>query len=151
MSSSPRVRRSRAGLLTLPILLFGLAFTPATQGQDEAPASVQGAANVDAEGLIALVQERGDLVLIDSRISANRKHGFIEGSLSLPDVATDCNTLASHIATPSTPVLFYCNGPNCLRSSNAVTIARECGYQTLYWFRGGFLEWKQKGYAYLKE
>ena len=47
--------------------------------------------------------------------------------------------------------LFYCNGVKCDRSVKSVNIALGCGYVRLYWFRGGFEEWRRKDYHYLKK
>jgi hypothetical protein len=32
-----------------------------------------------------------------------------------------------------------------------IAVARDCGYSTLYWFRGGFKERSAKGCSFLKE
>ena len=106
---------------------------------------------MDAETVIEIAGSADTLVIIDSRISDDRRQGYIEGSISLPDENTDCDSLAIHLATTNTPVLFYCNGPKCGRSGNAVKIALSCGYGNIYWFRGGFEEWKAKNYPLIKE
>ena len=102
--------------------------------------------NVNAEGLIEKVARLPALVLIDSRIPADRLDGYIEGSISLPDVDTNCTSLARVVPELTTPVLFYCNGIRCGRSASAVVIARNCGYRNLYWFRTGMEEWQEKKY-----
>jgi len=102
-------------------------------------------------GLISLVEKIADLTLVDSRIPGDRKQGFIEGSLSLPDVETTCDSLAKVISAKNAPTLFYCNGVKCGRSVNAIKVALKCGYNNIYWFRGGFEEWLAKGYPYLQE
>lgn len=114
------------------------------------PEQVEGVTRISAEEFISIISNIPDLVVIDSRITANRKHGFIEGSLSLPDTKTNCNTLAALLKSHDTPVAFYCNGVKCGRSVNASQIALSCGYRNIYWFRGGFMEWKEKEYPYLK-
>lgn len=119
--------------------------------QPLAPAEIPGSTKVDAEQLIDLVNNIDDLLLIDARIKMDRKQGYIEGSVSLPDVDTNCRSLAKTITKKSSPVLFYCNGPKCGRSVKSVRKALKCGYHNIYWFRGGFEEWKQKNYPYLKE
>lgn len=43
--------------------------------------------------------------------------------------------------------MFYCNGIQCGRSVIALEIAKGCGYTRLYWFRGGFAEWKRNAYV----
>ena len=116
-----------------------------------APESIPGVTRVDAEGLLALVEKTPPPVIVDSRIAMDRKQGYIEGSSSLPDTDTNCASLARIIPSLGRPVLFYCNGVKCGRSGVAAGIARRCGYTRLYWYRGGFEDWKQKGYPYLKE
>lgn len=133
-------------IIALTAAASASAFEPPT-----APPAVAGVRTIDAEKLIELAQRPPDLLMIDSRIAGNRKHGYIEGSISLPDVATDCDSLARTIPALDTQVLFYCNGIKCGRSAKAVTVARDCGYQALYWFRGGFEEWKEKGYPFLRD
>ncbi|WP_455366992.1 rhodanese-like domain-containing protein, partial [Kaarinaea lacus] len=71
--------------------------------------------------------------------------GWIEGSVGLPDYDTSAESLAKHIPSKSTPVLFYCNGVKCGRSVNSSKVAIEAGYQNIYWFRGGWEEWTEKG------
>lgn len=114
------------------------------------PEQIEGATRVSAEEFIELYSTYPDLVVIDSRIRANRKHGYIEGSLSLPDTKTNCTSLAELIRQHDTPVAFYCNGVKCGRSATAVRLALECGYQRVFWFRGGFEEWKEKNFPYLR-
>lgn len=115
------------------------------------PANIDGAVTVDAEGAIKLIQNIDRLVLVDARITRDRSHGYIEGSISLPDIDTDCDSLWKAIPAKSAPVLFYCNGIKCGRSVKSIRIALSCGYNNLYWFKGGYDEWIEKGYPYIKE
>lgn len=115
------------------------------------PDTIEGSTRVDAEGLIELVDTTPNVTIIDSRIETDRAQGHIEGSVSLPDESTTCKSLEQVISIKDEPVLFYCNGPKCGRSAVAVRIARECGYSNIFWFRGGFEEWKQKKYPYIKD
>jgi rhodanese-related sulfurtransferase len=116
-----------------------------------APENIPGVTRVDAEAVITLVEKTPRLVIIDSRIAMDRKQGYLEGSVSLPDTETNCASLARVISAKDKPALFYCNGVKCGRSVVGVTTARQCGYTRLYWYRGGFEDWKQKGYPYLKK
>jgi len=116
-----------------------------------APESIDATTNVNAEEFIELVENNPELVIIDSRIRGDRIQGFIEGSLSLPDTDTSCDSLSKIIRKKETASLFYCNGVKCARSSKAIKIALNCGYSNIYWFRGGFGEWLEKGYPYLQE
>lgn len=134
-------------ILPLSIVLF-LSPAKAT-GKPLAPESIPGTVRVDAESVLDLIESLPTLKIIDARMRQDRIHGYLEGSISLPDVETDCKSLASHIAKKSQPVLFYCNGPKCGRSGKSSVKALACGYTQVYWFRGGFEEWKQKSYPYV--
>lgn len=113
------------------------------------PEQIPGATRVDSEMLIELVASVPDILIIDSRIRSDRIQGYIEGSVSLPDEETSCETLASIIQRKDYPTIYYCNGPKCGRSAKAVKIAIDCGYSNINWFRGGFEEWKNNNYPYV--
>ena len=119
---------------------------PDSEEKIASPETIEGVINVDAEGLIKMVMSTPDLVLIDSRIHADRKEGYIEGSISLPDIETTCDSLANALPQLDNPVMFYCNGVNCGRSANAAVIAIDCGYSNILWFRHGIEEWQEKEY-----
>jgi len=138
-------------LLPKTVLLLTFLFYYQTSLADDylSPETIEGSTIVDAEALIELAREQQDLVIIDSRIRADRRQGYIAGSISLPDTETSCTSLLPHIEK-STPTVFYCNGPKCRRSDRAIVIAKNCGYTNIYWFRGGFEEWKNKHYLISK-
>lgn len=124
---------------------------PAMAAEVISPDNIPGTTRVDAEGVINIVNTVSDLVMVDARITSDRKQGFIEGSVSLPDLETSCATLGKIIPRKSSPSLFYCNGVKCGRSVKSIKIAQDCGYEKIYWFRGGFEEWKAKGYPFVTE
>ena len=135
-----------AGLAWLFAIAPALA-APRSGGDDiVSPERIPGVHNVDAEGLIGLYISTPGLVLIDSRINADRRQGYIEGSISLPDTVTDCDTLATVAPAPQIPLLFYCNGVRCGRSARAARIAVDCGYSDVYWYRNGIEVWRRKEY-----
>ncbi len=128
-------------------VLLSLTISPLCWAENpDAPLFIENTTKVDAESLIDLAQVLPKLVLIDSRIADDRQEGYIEGSISLPDVVTNCERLAKLITQFDFPVLFYCNGIKCGRSAKAIKIAQSCGYNNIYWFRGGLQEWNEKGY-----
>jgi rhodanese-related sulfurtransferase len=138
-------------LVTTFFFLFFL-FACKTAFADDyiSPDEIKGSTKIDAEALIKLASEHDNLVIIDSRIKSDRRQGFIAGSISLPDTETSCFSLFPIIIRKNTPAVFYCNGPKCRRSDRAVIIASECGFTNIYWFRGGFEEWKNKNYLISK-
>ena len=117
----------------------------------DAPLLIPGTTKVFAEDIIKLAEKIPELLLIDARIPSDRKQGYIEGSISLPDINTNCASLAKIIPAKKTPVLFYCNGVKCGRSVKSSRIALKCGYNNIYWFRGGYEEWKNKKFPFIKK
>ncbi len=140
-------------LLTIWMAAVLLAFSP-PWARAESPQDIQGVTKVSAEDVFRLFESTVGLVIVDSRLadgpSSGRAQGFIEGSVSLPDIHTDCPALARVIPKKDTPALFYCNGVKCGRSAKAIVVAQQCGYRRLYWFRGGFEEWREQGYPYVR-
>lgn len=128
------------------ILLFGLVLGIAQAEEEIMPPSLDGATTISAEELIDLVDEHEDLVIIDARKPSDRDKGYIEGSIGLVDTDTTPETLANHIPSTSTPIVFYCNGIKCGRSAKSTNVAVADGYSNIYWFRGGWEEWSSKGY-----
>ena len=144
---------TKHSLLTLSVLLIcvlcirnGYALE-----KQEAPLLIPGTVKIEAKDIFTLASNIPDLVIIDSRISSDRNHGYIDGSISLPDTDTSCTTLANKLASQTSPVLFYCNGVKCKRSVNAIKIALDCGYTNIYWFRGGFEEWIANDLPFIKQ
>ena len=78
--------------------------TPAVA--ETSPDRIEGSTLVNSEGFIELVEKTPDLLVIDSRIPGDRKQGYVEGSISLPDVDTNCDSLANVIPTKESPALF---------------------------------------------
>ena len=137
-------------VILLAIVLAGGMF-PDEAWATRAPGFISGATKVTAEEFIELAEKIPELTVIDSRIQGDRKKGFVEGALSLPDADTTCESLAKIISKKDSASLFYCNGIKCGRSAKAISTALNCGYSNIYWFRGGFEEWLEKGYPYLQE
>lgn len=115
------------------------------------PEKIAGVTTVTAEQVIESLTSDKPPLLIDARIEQDRDYGYIENSISLPDIETNCDTLKSVSNDKNTHIMFYCNGVQCGRSAVSIKIARSCGYHKLSWFKGGFAEWKEKGYQYIKD
>lgn len=41
--------------------------------------------------------------------------------------------------------VFACNGPECWKSCKSAKVTLQHGYSKVYWFRGGYPEWKAAG------
>lgn len=115
------------------------------------PRSLAGATVVDAAA-VAQLQKAGAL-LFDTRNDAEFKAGHIVGAQLLPYVeksakdadfkaSEDAFDIAKLPANKATPVVFACNGAECWKSFKASHAALKAGHSKVYWFRGGFPEWR---------
>lgn len=141
------IRQSQA-CLGLAVLAF--AWGGAVANELDERNLPPGVTLVQAEGVVRLAKERHDLVMIDARNTTDRRMGYIEDSISLPDDQTNCNTLSVITANLDQPLLFYCNGASCVRSRRAIQKASDCGYRNLYWFKGGYEEWLKKRFPVIR-
>ena len=128
--------------LLLPLLLlFSLS---AEAEKPTAPEQISGATNLSAEQVVDLILGTPGLVIIDARKQEEYSKGHIESAVSLLDTSMTEEALASVVSSKETAVLFYCNGERCMRSTNAANKALSWGYSKVYWFRGGWVEWREK-------
>jgi rhodanese-related sulfurtransferase len=115
------------------------------------PRSLAGATVVDAAA-VAQLQKAGAL-LFDTRNDAEFKAGHIVGASLLPygeksakdadfKAADDSFDISKLPANKATPLVFACNGAECWKSFKASQAALKAGYSKVYWFRGGFPEWR---------
>ena len=86
-------------LLYLLFSVYSVSLTAIGDDEIVSPETIDGTNIVNAEGLIDKVREIPELILIDSRITADHTEGFIEGSISLPDAETSCDSLAQAVPT----------------------------------------------------
>jgi rhodanese-related sulfurtransferase len=129
--------------LALALCLLGFTIH-ALADKPVAPDSVVGTLRINAEQAVELILSTPKLVVIDTRHADEYVKGHVEGAINLLDSDTTSESLARHTHGKDTPVLFYCNGEHCLRSSIAAKIAVDLGYKKVYWFRGGWKEWIEK-------
>lgn len=127
-------------------LFVGLWLCTATAWAEKpfAPDNVAGTTRITAETAIELVGSIPNLVVIDNRHAEEFEKGHIEGAINLLDTTLQRTDLARLAPKPDRPLLFYCNGERCLRSSHAAQMAVKWGYTRIYWFRGGWQEWLDK-------
>ena len=128
-------------LTTILLLLNGSVWAE----KPFAPENLEGTIRVGAEETAELIINTPNLLIIDSRKQIEFSKGHIQGAISLLDTKMTLEQLSKHAVDKSSPLLFYCNGERCLRSSRAATKALDWGYTKIYWFRGGWNEWVDKG------
>jgi rhodanese-related sulfurtransferase len=115
------------------------------------PRSLPGATLLDAGGVGELMKEGA--TFIDTRTEAEFKAGHVPGARLVPYVeksakevdfkaADDQFDLAQLPANRAGALIFACNGAECWKSFKASHAALKAGYSKVYWFRGGFPEWR---------
>lgn len=107
----------------------------------DAPLEIAGATTVNAKQIFDLVAQTPDLVILDNRKEEDYAAGHIEGAVRLIDTDINAESLAGHIKTKDTPVLFYCNGVKCGRAAKAAEKAVKLGYRKVYYYALGMEEW----------
>lgn len=145
----PELGRRNEGFWTrcrtwLPAFFLLLSVGSHAADKPFAPESLPGAVIVSAEEVAELILSRPELVIIDSRKKSEFAKGHIEGAVNLLNTSLQRESLESHVPNKTTPIVFYCNGVNCLRSSDAIRKAMGWGYRNVFWFRGGWREWTDK-------
>lgn len=121
------------------------------------PRALPGATVVDAKAVSELLQ--AGATYVDTRTAAEFKAGHVPGAVLVPyqeksakdadfDPALDKFETKKLGANRDAPLVFACNGPECWKSFKASTAAVKAGYRQVYWFRGGFPEWRASGMKY---
>jgi rhodanese-related sulfurtransferase len=135
------------------LLLTGpaIAALPAikNEGGYSSPKHIDGAKTVGVKEAHRLWQE--GITFVDPRSDTDWRVGHIPKAVHIvndpggePEELSP-KTLAEAVAKDD-PVVFYCNGPECDRSSNSAAKAVKWGWSEVYYFRGGFPAWQDAGF-----
>jgi rhodanese-related sulfurtransferase/ABC-type phosphate/phosphonate transport system substrate-binding protein len=118
------------------------------------PRTLPGATVADAKAVAQLLS--AGATYIDTRTEAEFKAGHVPGAVLVPyheksakdadfDAALDKFEIAKLGPDKNEELIFACNGPECWKSFKASQAALKAGYRKVYWFRGGFPEWRSSG------
>jgi rhodanese-related sulfurtransferase len=121
----------------------------------ETPMTLEGATTVTAEQAKQMVDK--GVPIIDARTPTEFAEGHVKGAILVAykeksekkvgfDASVDSFDLSKLPADKNAPVVLYCNAGDCWKSYKAGTMAIKAGYKKIQWMRGGFPEWKAKGY-----
>ncbi len=119
------------------------------------PRVLDGAKIITAADAGALMKQ--GVPIFDTRNKREYDDKHIMGARSLPygekshkevdfDATQDKFNVAGLPQNKNAPVILACNGPECWKSYKASVAAIKAGYKQVYWLRGGFPEWKAKGF-----
>lgn len=124
-------------------MIAGMVFA-VTAFAATSPENVEGATTVDSAAAKALFDK--GVAFVDIRKNSDWQAGRIPDAIhiELKKVFSE-ETLGNEVAKGD-EVVFYCNGHNCMRSSEASKKAVSWGYTKVYYYRDGFPAWKAAGY-----
>lgn len=119
------------------------------------PTVLPGAKIINAAEAKALIAK--NIPVFDVRIEEEYKTAHVPGAISIPykegsakevgfDPADDQFALNKLPKDKNAPLVMYCDGTICWKSYKSATLAIQAGWKNIYWFRGGFPEWKEAGY-----
>lgn len=104
----------------------------------------------------AKMQIEKGMPVYDVRASEEFDAAHISGAISVPykeasakevgfDQADDQFALNKLPKDKNAPFMMYCDGTICWKSYKSALMAIQGGWKNVYWFRGGFPEWKDAG------
>ena len=104
---------------------------------------ITGVKQVNGEEIIKLADNDEDMVTFDSRSAAQRKKGSLTWSEPFNAKTLTPELLSEKVAENTTAIVFY-GEPNSQDAAQGAKFAVKSGYENVYWFKGGWDEWKQK-------
>lgn len=104
---------------------------------------ITGVKQINGEDIIKLADNDEDMVTFDSRSAAQRKRGALNWSEPFNTKTLTPKLLSEKVAENTTTIVFY-GEPNSQEAAQGAKFAVKSGYKNVYWFKGGWDEWKQK-------
>lgn len=135
-------------VLAAMMIAVGLATAPRPAlAAEMTPEALPGAEVVSAEAVRQLLA-RGPVAVVDLRKKASFAEGHVPGARNMAKAyddaanAFDVGVLGSD---KDATIVLYSHGPDGWKSYHAAKSAVSAGYSNIRWFRGGWMEWHQKG------
>lgn len=118
------------------------------------PTSLPGAKVINAAQARELMVK--GVPVYDVRVEEEYLTAHLPGAISVPykegsakevgfDAADDQFALNRLPKDKNAPFMMYCDGTICWKSYKSAVMAIQAGWKNVYWFRGGFPEWKEAG------
>ncbi len=104
------------------------------------PTHIDGATTIDTDKAKELFDE--EIAFVDVRKDSDWEAGRVPGAIHLELKKRFTEAALQEEIGRSDPVVLYCNGAKCLRSSKAAAKAVAWGFDKVYYYRDGFPAWK---------
>jgi len=122
-----------------------LALSPlAAAAAELSPETVAGATTVSVDEAVELFD--AGVVFVDVRKDSDFDAGRVPGAVHLDVNSALTEASLGEYVAKTEPVVFYCNGHSCLRSSEATEMAVSWGYEEVYYMRDGYPSWEEAGF-----
>jgi len=121
------------------VAVFAVGAVPAANANTTSPEEISGAKKVDAATAMELFNK--GVLFVDVRKDSDWDAGRIPGAEHLELKKVFSEATLSEIAGKDQEIVIYCNGPKCMRSSDACAKAVSWGFTNVHYFRGGIPEW----------
>lgn len=132
---------------TLSRILFAVFFlllAASAWADKSSPERIGGAVTVNGDEAAKLFNQHSKF--IDVRADIDWDAGRVPGAVHL-NLAADFNEANLFKVVPKDqPLVIYCNGLKCMRSSQASALAVKWGFKKVFYYRSGFPDWKSRGY-----
>jgi len=112
--------------------------------KDPSPTTVAGAKTINSAQAKALFDK--GVLFVDVRSNKDWAAGRIPDAVHIELKKVLSEATLGKEAKKSDPVVMYCNGVSCYRSSKASAKAVGWGYTNVYYYRLGYPDWKSAGY-----
>ena len=116
--------------------------------------AAEGVTTVGELEMLAFLQDP-EVIVVDSRVAADRDTGMIPGAISIPynEAADRLDALGCEldfdgfICEAPKKVALYCNGNFCGQSPTAIRRMIAAGFpaENIYYYRGGMSAWRMLG------
>jgi rhodanese-related sulfurtransferase len=126
------------------IFVMFFLYSPLAYSAGISPQTIAGAITIDATKAKQLFDQ--GILFVDVRRDSDWDNGRVPDAAHLELKKVFSKESLSEEAGVNEPIVIYCNGEKCLRSSKATTLAVEWGFKKIYFFRDGFPAWKQASF-----
>ena len=111
---------------------------------DASPETVAGATTIDSATAKQMFDDGA--LFIDVRKQLDWDAGRVPDALHLDVKSAFTKDAVLAEAATDAPIVIYCNGHSCTRSSKASQLAVSWGFKNIRYYRDGFPAWKKAGY-----
>lgn len=99
---------------------------------------------ITTDELKAMMDEKRDFILIDTRSKAEYQEAHIIGAINIPE--KEFEQMAPEIIREKDKmIILYCSGVKCGKSKRTAKIANAMGYTNLLIYNEGFPVWEERG------